>query len=286
MKKSTYRIISIIFFLLGIFLQFMPILIDNTEKIAYCGTPIMCIGIVIFVYTFEYGSHHNKSYTLTTPQTKPNQTNEDQDFIDGYRWCDLQYFEKCVKLFYSQNGKKRLVFCKSNTFFTVRLQELEIYSTTVTNNPIYCASWKTISGKDSFFADLDIALKEYEMELSTGYVEENINEIYEIVWNRHPEYYSEIEWIKENNGGRKTIPYGNKYWPQIILGTSNKEYPEHSIVLINVEGLSKYTTLAIIRYAFEGAPNDLCEEMKITICEGKRKVATGIIKSKRENVDI
>ena len=38
--------------------------------------------------------------------------------------------------------------------------------------------------------------------------------------------------------------------------------------------------MAIVRYAFPGNPNDF------DVCEGNRKVATGIIKSKRENVDI
>ena len=34
------------------------------------------------------------------------------------------------------------------------------------------------------------------------------------------------------------------------------------------------------------APNDLYENLVFDVCEGSRKVATGIIKSKRENIDI
>ena len=64
------------------------------------------------------------------------------------------------------------------------------------------------------------------------------------------------------------------------------EFPSHSIVLRNINGISKYKTMAFVRYAFPGNPNDFDVNITFDVCEGNRKVAAGIIKSKRENVDI
>ena len=51
-------------------------------------------------------------------------------------------------------------------------------------------------------------------------------------------------------------------------------------------GSLKYKTIAFVKYVYDTAPNDLYENLVFDVCEGSRKVATGIIKSKRENIDI
>ena len=50
-----------------------------------------------------------------------------------------------------------------------------------------------------------------------------LDEIPPIDLFKNPEFIAEIEWIKEKDGGRKTIPYGNRYMPQIVIHKKNNE---------------------------------------------------------------
>ena len=207
--------------------------------------------------------------------------------IADHRYCDLQDFEKCLKLFYSTDGKSRLVIYQPNNGrVLVRLQRLETYDCDITANVIYCAHWRTIAGKDSHYADVDTALKDYENELNKGYKAERVDQLAPYIWDGYQEYIAEITWLTEAQGGRKTIPSGSRYWPQVIVVGSKSDTPQHSIMLRNIAGISKYKTNAFVKYAFPDAPDDLHENVKFYVCEGNRKVAKGIIKCKRENIDV
>ena len=282
MKKHTLRLFYILIIIVGIILQFLRLFIDEISWVSYIGIPIMCLGIILFVNSFEFNKKckdDNIYNKFITEQRKL------EILIDEFKYCDLQCFTNCIKLYYSTDLKKRLIiFTENEKSVLVRLQELEIYDSDITNTPIYCGIWKTIDGKGSFYVDLQCALEEYKNELDKGYIEVDIEKIKETIWNGYPEYYAEIEWIKETNGGRKSIPYGNRYWPQIII-EGNKR-PQHSIILRNIDGIGKYKTIAFVKYAFPGAPNDLHENLKFYVCEGNRKVATGVITTKRENINI
>ena len=74
--------------------------------------------------------------------------------------------------------------------------------------------------------------------------------------------------------------------PQIVIRKKSKEEPLHSIFLRNIEAIDKYKTIAFVKYVYDTAPNDLYENLVFAVYEGSRKVATGVIKSKRENIGI
>lgn len=282
MKKHIYRLIFILVIIFGILLQFLRIFIENINWLSYISIPIMCLGISLFVNSFDFNKIHHKNniYNESIVQKR-----KEEILIAEFKYCDLQYFKNYLKLYYSVDLKRRLIIYKGDdNSILVRLQELEIYNSDLTNTTIYCGTWNTIMGKGSFYFDLRCALDEYEIELDKGYIEEDIEKISGIINDKYPEFYAEIEWIKEINGGRKSIPYGNRYWPQIII--EGKTKPEHSIILRNIEGISKYKTIAFVKYVFQGAPNDLHENLSFYVCEGNRKVAKGIIKSRREHFDI
>ena len=284
MKKWKFRVMTIIIIILGISLQFLRLFIENIEWLSYLGLPIMILGIFLFVNTFEFQKSH-----ISIEEKLINKTefprDEETIFIDQHKYCDIQYFENCVKLFYSKDGKWRIIFCEKENSIIVRVQQFRIYTSDLTNNIIYCGEWVTCDGKDSFYADIELALNEYKNELVREYYEEDVNSLFE-VFNCYPEFYAIINWKKESVGGRKTIPFGSRYWPQVIIHGSKRSTPSHSIVLRNINGISKYKTMAFVRYAFPGNPNDFEVNITFDVCEGNRKVATGIIKSKRENVDI
>ena len=207
--------------------------------------------------------------------------------IEQYKYCDLNYCDKLIKVFYSQDSQNRILFLlmKNNTV-VVRKQTFIIYPDDRTITPIWIGQWITQSGRDSFYEDVQIAIREYQIELNKGFEELVLDQIPPIDLFKNPEFIAEIKWKKEKDGGRKTIPYGNRYMPQIVIRKKSKEEPLHSIFLRNIEAIDKYKTIAFVKYVYDTAPNDLYENLVFDVCEGSRKIATGIIKSKRENIDI
>ena len=173
-----------------------------------------------------------------------------------------------------------------NNTILVREQMFITYFDDRTKTPIWIGEWVTQGGKESFYANINIAIREWQNEIDNGYIELCWGEIPPIDLQKNPEFVAEIEWIKEKDGGRKNIPYGNRYMPQIVIKKKNQEEPLHSIFLRNVGVLEKYKTIAFVKYVYDTAPNDLRENIVFNVCEGSRVVATGVIKSKRENIDI
>lgn len=263
---------------------YIPIEIHNIKLLQEYSTRWEFIGDLI-----EEGLEYFDSYEKAKDYVLSWKCEENIDYkiTKEHKYYDLHCFENILKLYYSKNETERIIMCEKDGSIIVRLQKLEIYQSALTKTIIHCAAWKTEEGKGRFFVDLDSAIKEYQFEIdSREYTEENIKEIAEYIWNDNPEYFADIFWFKESNGGRKTIPYGTRYWPQVIVIGSNNETPNHSIVLRNIEGVSKYKTTAIVKYAYNGAPNDFDENSEFYVCEGNKKVAKGIIKGKRENFDV
>ena len=283
MKKWQLRLVTIMIFILGVLLQFLRLFVENIEWLSYIGMSIMCLGITLFVNTFEFNNH--KSIDLQKINKIEFPRDEKTIFIEQHKYCDLQYFENCVKLFYSNDGRWRIVFCEKNNSVFVRVQEFRIYTSNLTNNIIYCGDWVTRDGEGIYYANIKLAMNEYKNELNRGYAEEDINSLTE-VFNTYPEFCAIVNWIKESKGGRKTIPYGNRYWPQVVVHGANNSEPNHSIILRNINGISKHKTMAFVRYVFPGNPNELDVNISFDVYEGSRKVATGKIISTRENIGV
>lgn len=262
------------------FCQIALILEDKQIWLSIVGGCILCLGITLLVNSFKVTGHGYITKITPTKEIK-------EILIKQYKYCDLNYCDKLIKLFYSKDNQNRILFLmmKNNTV-VVRKQTFIIYPDDRTITPIWIGQWITQSGRDSFYADVQIAIREYQIELNKGFEELDLDEIPPIDLFKNPEFIAEIEWIKEKDGGRKTIPFGNRYMPQIVIRKKSKEEPLHSIFLRNTEAIDKYKTIAFVKYAYDTAPNDLYENLVFDVCEGSRKIATGIIKSKRENIDI
>lgn len=260
--------------------QIALILEDKQIWLSIVGGCILCLGITSLVNSFKVTGHGYITKITPTKDIK-------EILIEQYKYCDLNYCDKLIKVFYSKDSQNRILFLmmKNNTV-VVRKQTFIIYPDDRTITPIWIGQWITQSGRDSFYADIQIAIREYKIELNKGFEELVLDEIPPIDLLKNPEFIAEIEWIKEKDGGRKTIPYSNRYMPQIVIRKKNKEEPLHSIFLRNIEAIDKYKTIAFVKYVYDTAPNDLYENLVFDVCEGSRKIATGIIKSKRENIDI
>ena len=279
MDKKSF-IWSIILIIFGMLCQIALILEDKQIWLSIVGSCILCLGITSLVNSFKVTGH---SYITKITPTKEIK----EILIEQYKYCGLNYCDKLIKVFYSKDSQNRILFLmmKNNTV-VVRKQTFIIYPDDRTITPIWIGQWITQSGRDSFYADVQIAIREYQIELNKGFEELVLDEIPPIALFKNPEFIAEIEWIKEKDGGRKTIPFGNRYMPQIVIRKKSKEEPLHSIFLRKTEAIDKYKTIAFVKYVYDTAPNDLYENLVFDVCEGSRKVATGVIKSKRENIDI
>jgi len=134
---------------------------------------------------------------------------------------------------------------------------------------------------NSYYMDIDIAIRELDDELKKGYEEINLSKIPPVDLNKNNEYFAEIDWVRPKDCRRKGIPYGNRYIPLIkISGNDNSEL-FHSIMVRNIEVLGKYKTRAIVKYTYDNSPNNLYENLCFEIYEGSRKVGIGVIISKR-----
>ena len=279
MDKKSF-LWSLVLIVLGVICQLTLLLEDKQIYLSIVGACFLCMGITGVVYSFKYMGHGYVTINTPTRDIK-------ERLMDEYKFCDLNYSKELINVFYSSNQQKRLIFIKNeNNTVLVREQMFIIYYDDRTKTPIWIGEWVTKNGKNSFYADINIAMREWQSELDNGYVELCLEEIPPIDLLKNPEFIAEIEWIKEKDSGRKNIPYGNRYMPQIVIKNKNKEEPLHSIFLRNVGAIGKYKTIAFVKYVYDTAPNDLYENLVFDVCEGSRKVAIGIIKSKRENIDI
>lgn len=90
---------------------------------------------------------------------------------------------------------------------------------------------------------------------------------------------AKIKWLTEEQGGRKTIPWGDKYGPIVIIKGSKIHLNEAvwSLLVSNKELISEFETIAEIKYLFENAPDNLHKGVEFELYEGSKLVATGIV---------
>lgn len=88
-----------------------------------------------------------------------------------------------------------------------------------------------------------------------------------------------IHWLPESEGGRKSLPESDKYAP--IISLSNDELDSRSenwSIFVKIEKIiSKYETIAELKYLSDSAPNNLHSADRFCLYEGPKIVARGII---------
>lgn len=97
-------------------------------------------------------------------------------------------------------------------------------------------------------------------------------------------FEANIFWVPEDQGGRKSLPFGDKYAPQIYVTTSLDEMTTcheskeiWSIFVLNKQVVNKNETIAELEYLADTSPDNLFTGTKFELREGNRLVATGII---------
>ena len=100
--------------------------------------------------------------------------------------------------------------------------------------------------------------------------------------NKANKCVAKIYWIKQEDGGRRNIPFTNMYAPQIILdGEERDNVIGWSAFVINNESIiDDRRTIADIMLFSEKCPYELKEGQKFKLYEGNRLVATGDVVDK------
>lgn len=93
---------------------------------------------------------------------------------------------------------------------------------------------------------------------------------------------AKIYWIKQEDGGRKSIPFTNMYAPQLALeGEERSNVIGWSAFVINKESvIDDRTTIADIMLISERCPYELKVGIKFNLYEGNRLIATGEVVEK------
>lgn len=88
-----------------------------------------------------------------------------------------------------------------------------------------------------------------------------------------------IKWISKCDGGRTTIPFGDKYAPIIVLKNEklNLEKENWSLLVNNKKKISENETIANVCFLSESAPIKLFSGTEFSLYEGKKLVAHGLI---------
>ena len=89
---------------------------------------------------------------------------------------------------------------------------------------------------------------------------------------------AKINWLTEGQGGRKEIPYGDKYAPIIKLTKPLFESDDFwSVFVINKTMISQNETISCLYYLSDMAPDNLWEGVEFMLCEGPKTVARGVV---------
>ena len=91
-------------------------------------------------------------------------------------------------------------------------------------------------------------------------------------------FEAKICWLSETLGGRKEIPFSDKYAPIIKITMPLFESNDFwSVFVFNKEKLCENKTLAYIEYLSDVAPDNLSVGVEFALYEGRKKVANGIV---------
>lgn len=94
-------------------------------------------------------------------------------------------------------------------------------------------------------------------------------------------FLARICWLSEEQGGRKSLPFGTKYVPILKLEEDVLGFEENwSAYIFNKKSLSENETISEVEYFSEFAPDNLQEKVRFQLYEGKKIVANGIILNK------
>lgn len=93
-------------------------------------------------------------------------------------------------------------------------------------------------------------------------------------------FEAKIWWLSETLGGRKEIPFGDKYAPIIKITKPLPLFESDdfwSVFVFNKEKRCENETLAYIEYLSDVAPDNLSAGVEFMLYEGKKIVASGIV---------
>lgn len=91
-------------------------------------------------------------------------------------------------------------------------------------------------------------------------------------------FEARIVWLTDSQGGRKEIPFSNKYAPIIRITNPPCNLIDFwSAFVENKARISDTETLADIEYLSDVAPDNISIGVEFLLCEGNKVVANGVV---------
>lgn len=91
-------------------------------------------------------------------------------------------------------------------------------------------------------------------------------------------FEARIYWLTEAQGGRRDIPYSNKYAPIIkITKPQVKSNDFWSVFVFNKLKINNNETISNIQYLSVFAPDNLYEDVEFLLYEGQKNIARGVV---------
>ena len=91
-------------------------------------------------------------------------------------------------------------------------------------------------------------------------------------------FEAKIVWLSEVQGGRKEIPFSDRYAPIIeITKPPCNTIDFWSAFVMNKERLSDNETLAYVEYLSDVAPDNISIGVEFSLYEGSKNVASGVV---------
>ncbi len=181
------RVVGIICFIIGVFLQFLRVLGDGFETVGAFGIPVTVLGVFLFVNSFDWsgrqkiGKGSNITHDVLKRLTEEDvpYSEQEKEIIKAYRHkefpCDVK---DILKVFFNEEGTMRYVFYQDVDIVRYVLEYLYLLDEDERNFPEEYAYWQVIGERNSICADLEIALREQAPYLKTFH-EESIENLLE-----------------------------------------------------------------------------------------------------------
>ena len=158
LKYSIWQFIFFLIFTVPTLIGTIICFKENDLLFAIIYLLLFIIGLTSLVNSFKVTGHGYITKITPTKEIK-------EILIEQYKYCDLNYCDKLIKVFYSKDSQNRILFIMmENNTVVVRKQRFIIYPDDRTKTPIWIGQWITRSGRDSFYADIQIAIREYQIE--------------------------------------------------------------------------------------------------------------------------
>ena len=175
MNKKHQRIISIILFFLSLFFSFFDIIFDLESIVPMFGTPLMCFGICLFVYSFDWDKKARSKTKMMYHRTNAINRQIQEKIALNYKFADLENAPQNIKkIFFNNTYTERVIIYQFENVYRVLYQKIEFLDDEYMRILNKFAIWQNYEKIDGVYDSVETAEKENSLLLKY-FIEEEIH---------------------------------------------------------------------------------------------------------------